>query len=428
MPASPDVIVAIGELLQPLLETMERVSWVQRHLFPPLASQLADELAPGADEIAGPLKAAEELDWPDDLRFMRDRLVDVSRQTVELVTAFVAAAKSADNPIELYRALRRFARVQETLYPLAPALEPVSRWFLEPERRDDDDLVARLREGALRDEDLRVGVLHADNDRDARGGFSLYVPEQWDGRSPMPLVVALHGGSGHGRDFLWSWLSNGRSRGVLVMTPTARDRTWSIMGSEDVDAEPLRQMVEMVAARYPVDRARVLLTGMSDGATYTFLCGLREGMPFTHLAPACGVLHPYPDGSGRTRRGARQADLSGPRRARLDVPDRHRPLRPRGPAGGRRAGRLPRDRGPVPHLSAGREPANPRLAGGRRRRYGLRITRVAAVPAFLPCHSANANALLTSASGKLCETTFESGYLSRVRTRKSSAVGMIHGL
>src|SRR5262245_26788387 len=291
--ATPEVIVAIGELLLPLLETMERVSWVQRHLFPPLASSLADELAPGADEIAGPLAAAEALDWPDDLRFMRDRLVDVSRQTVELVTSFVGAARSADNPIELYRALRRFARVQETLYPLAPALEPVSRWFLGPERRDYDELVARLRQGALRDDDLRLGVLHADNERDARGGFSLYVPEQWDGRSAMPLVVALHGGSGHGRDFLWSWLSNGRSRGVVVMTPTARDRTWSIMGGDDVDADPLRQMVEMVAGRYPVDRARVLLTGMSDGATYTFLCGLREGMPFTHLAPACGVLHPF---------------------------------------------------------------------------------------------------------------------------------------
>src|SRR5207247_10820877 len=31
---------------------------------------------------------------------------------------------------------------------------------------------------------------------------------------------------------------------------------------------------------------------MSDGATYALYCGLREGMPFTHLAPACGVLHP----------------------------------------------------------------------------------------------------------------------------------------
>jgi phospholipase/carboxylesterase len=293
MSTSPEVIDAIGGLLGPLLETLERVGWAQRHLFPPLAGRLADELAPCAAAVGEPLRIAEALAWPDDLHFMRDRMVDVSRQTVELVTAFVDAARSPENPIDLYRALRRFARVQEALYPLAPALEPVSRWFLEPDRRTDDDLVARLRDGALRDDEIRVGVLHAGNERDARGGFSLYVPEQWDGRSSMPLVVALHGGHGHGRDFLWSWLREARSRGVLVMAPTSRDRTWSIMGGDDVDAEPLRDMVESVAARYPVDRSRVLLTGMSDGATYAFLRGLRDGMPFTHLAPACGVLHPF---------------------------------------------------------------------------------------------------------------------------------------
>jgi phospholipase/carboxylesterase len=294
MPPSQDVIDAIGHLLEPLLETLERVGWVQRHLFPPMAPHLAEQLAPGADAVAGPLSVLEKLDWPDDLRFMRDRLVDVARQTIDLVTAFVGAAKSSENPIDLYRALRRFARIQETLYPLAPAFEPVSRWFLEPARRDDDELVARLREGALRDDEARVGVLHASNERDARGGFSVYVPEQSDGHTPMPLVVALHGGHGHGRDFLWSWLADARSRGVLLMAPTSRDRTWSIMGLDDVDAEGLREMVESVAARYPVDRARVLLTGMSDGATYSLLCGLRDGAtPFTHLAPACGVLHPF---------------------------------------------------------------------------------------------------------------------------------------
>jgi phospholipase/carboxylesterase len=294
MPPSQDVIDAIGHLLEPLLETLERVGWVQRHLFPPMAPHLAEQLAPGADAVAGPLSVLEKLDWPDDLRFMRDRLVDVARQTIDLVTAFVGAAKSPENPIDLYRALRRFARIQETLYPLAPAFEPVSRWFLEPARRDDDELVERLREGALRDDEARVGVLHASNERDARGGFSVYVPEQSDGRTPMPLVVALHGGHGHGRDFLWSWLADARSRGVLLMAPTSRDRTWSIMGLDDVDAEGLREMVESVAARYPVDRSRVLLTGMSDGATYSLLCGLRDGAtPFTHLAPACGVLHPF---------------------------------------------------------------------------------------------------------------------------------------
>jgi phospholipase/carboxylesterase len=223
---------------------------------------------------------------------MRDRLVEVARQTLDLVADFVEAARPPGEPIGLYRALRRFARIQEALYPLAPALEPVSRWFLEPARRGDDALVERLRAAALRDDETPRGVLHASNERDGRGGFSLYVPEAVEGQAPMPLVVALHGGHGHGRDFLWSWLREARGHGVLLLAPTSRDRTWSIMGGEDVDATPLQEMVESVAARYPVDRTRVLLTGMSDGATYALLCGFREGMPFTHLAPMCGVLHP----------------------------------------------------------------------------------------------------------------------------------------
>ena len=284
---------ALGALLAPLLVTLERVGWVQRHLYPPLTPRLAEALAPCSEEMAGPLNAVEALACPDDLRFTRDPLVDAARQTIELLAIFVEAAQPPGDPMGLYRALRRFARVQETLYPLAPVFEPLSRWFLEPARRDDDALVASLLAAALRDDDGRqTGVLHASNGRDDRGGFSLYVPEQSDGRKPMPLVVALHGGHGHGRDFLWAWLREARSREALVLSPTSRDRTWSIMGGDDVDAEPLREMVESVASRYPVDRARILLTGMSDGATYALLCGLREGMPFTHLAPLCGVLDP----------------------------------------------------------------------------------------------------------------------------------------
>jgi phospholipase/carboxylesterase len=290
--APPEVVDAIGGLLPPLLGTLERVGWVQRHLHPALAGRLADELAPRAEVLAGPLHAVESIAWPDDLRFMRDRLVDVTRQTLGIVDAFVEAARSPGDPIGLYRALRRYSPTQEALYPLAPVFEPVSRWFLEPARRGDDALVARLRQGALREDGPRVGVMHADNERDARGGFSLYVPESWDGQTAMPLVVALHGGHGHGRDFLWTWLREARARGLLLLAPTSRERTWSIMGGEDVDAARLLEIVQFVAGRYPVDHARLLLAGMSDGATYALLCGLGEGTPFTHLAPASGVLHP----------------------------------------------------------------------------------------------------------------------------------------
>ena len=293
MPVSPAVAETTDALLVALLGALDRVEWAQRQLFPPRALELADRLAPHAERLAGPLRALEAAAWPDDLRLLRERLGQVTRQAIELIGAFASAARSGE-PIELYRALRRFAPLQEALYPLAPVLDPVSRWFLEPGRRGDDLLVQRLRDAALREDGARVGVLHARNDHGSRGGLSLYVPETWEAsEAPAPLVVALHGGSGHGRDFLWAWLREARSRGVLLLSPTALERTWSIMGGEDVDAPRLQAAVEDVTARYHVDRTRVLLTGMSDGATYALLCGLAEGMPFTHLAPACGVLHPF---------------------------------------------------------------------------------------------------------------------------------------
>src|SRR5262249_62214497 len=98
MPPSSDVIVAIGQFLQPLLDTLERITWVQRHLFPPMAGRLAEELAPCAEAVGEPLGALEKVEWPDDLRFMRERLGRVGRPTTPPVTAVGAAARAPGKP------------------------------------------------------------------------------------------------------------------------------------------------------------------------------------------------------------------------------------------------------------------------------------------------------------------------------------------
>jgi len=41
-----------------------------------------------------------------------------------------------------------------------------------------------------------------------------------------------------------------------------------------------------------VDRTRLLLTGMSDGGTFTLVNGIDEDSPFTHLAPVAASFHP----------------------------------------------------------------------------------------------------------------------------------------
>jgi phospholipase/carboxylesterase len=104
-------------------------------------------------------------------------------------------------------------------------------------------------------------------------------------------VVALHGGSGTGEDFIWTWLREARGRRFLLLAPTAVGATWSMMGP-DVDAAALESMVAYVSEHWRVKKQSVLLTGLSDGATYSLLRGLVEKSPFTALAPVAGVLHP----------------------------------------------------------------------------------------------------------------------------------------
>ena len=158
--------------------------------------------------------------------------------------------------------LRQVGRAQEALYPLAACCRTVDRFFLA------------FGDHAVRHApDAPTGVMHVANEAGERGGFSVYIPENYDPARAHPLVMALHGGSGHGRLFLWSWLREVRGRGVILVSSTAVGDTWSFMEPQ-VDSENLAHVLEQVAQPWQVDRTRLLLTGMSDGGTFTLFSGL----------------------------------------------------------------------------------------------------------------------------------------------------------
>jgi phospholipase/carboxylesterase len=117
------------------------------------------------------------------------------------------------------------------------------------------------------------------------------VPEYYTPDRQWPLVMALHGGSGNGRGFLWSWLRDARSRGAILVAPTATGPTWALMG-EDTDTPNLVRILESVRARWNVDPTKMLMTGMSDGGTFCYVSGLDGASPFTHLAPVSATFHP----------------------------------------------------------------------------------------------------------------------------------------
>jgi len=194
--------------------------------------------------------------------------------------------------IGAFRALRHAPRAQEALYPLAARLPPVSSFFLDPDLRADSGLLARLAEPA----NQNSGIIHDHNEPGSRGGFSLYVPEYYTPDRAWPLVMALHGGSGNGRGFLWSWLRDARSHGAILVAPTAtgstsNKNTWALMG-DDTDTANLARILDVVRGRWNVDPARLMLTGMSDGGTFCYVTGLQSASPFTHLAPVAATFHP----------------------------------------------------------------------------------------------------------------------------------------
>ena len=258
-----------------LLALLDVLSAVSQAMHPPrLAALVALVQAP-----AQALRTAEAaLDEP----VLRDTATLALRACDGLV-----AAGDADNPLlDAYRALRLYQRALAALTPLEhhPA---VSRFLLPEGQRDDPTVTARLAAAPQSD----TGVFHHDNELTQRGGFSVYVPPFYQADRAWPLMMALHGGAGHGRLFLSNWIPLARASGFIVVAPTAVGSTWSLMEPE-VDTANLADILATVSARWRVEPARMLLTGMSDGGTFTLLSGLDADSPFTHLGPVAASFHP----------------------------------------------------------------------------------------------------------------------------------------
>lgn len=285
-----DVLLdATTAMVPPLLVALDGLAFAGRHLHPPA---LAEVIAAVAD-LKTPLESGYEVfsqaPWPEQLQGFAGQLTQSAEAVLQAYSGLEAALSDVNPAMGAYRAMGYANRATEFLYPVAFMLPPVNRYFISADWREDAATLARLADEDPGKED--VGITHAGNERSERGGFSIYVPEYYSADKTWPLIVALHGGSGHGRSFLWSWLRDARTRGAILVSVTSAGDTWSLMGP-DQDNARLRQIVDFVSTNWSVDSQRMLLTGMSDGGTYSYLAGLPEDSPFTHLAPISASFHP----------------------------------------------------------------------------------------------------------------------------------------
>ncbi|WP_315755914.1 MULTISPECIES: phospholipase [unclassified Bradyrhizobium] len=272
-------------VLPPLLQTLEALSHVARYLNPPDFDRVMADV--GDPERTLHTARIHLTSWPADFAHIRIAFDTAADAALMSFAGLRAVQRGEGDLVDVFRALRQLPRALEALFPLAATLPPLSEFFLDP-AVDGDNGLRQLLAASSAGKDA---VFHDHNEIGNRGGFSLYVPEYYTADRAWPLVMALHGGSGNGRDFLWSWLRAARSLGAILVAPTAAGPTWALMG-DDADTPNLLRILDLVRSRVAIDPARMLLTGMSDGGTFCYVSGLAAGSPFTHLAPVAATFHP----------------------------------------------------------------------------------------------------------------------------------------
>jgi len=108
--------------------------------------------------------------------------------------------------------------------------------------------------------------------------YAISVPAGYDGDSgnPRPLVLALHPGGRapyYGSSFMQSVVEPAlRSWGAVMIAPDVPDRGWATPRSE----RAVLALVQHVLEQYPIDRARVLVTGFSMGGRGTWYMAARH--------------------------------------------------------------------------------------------------------------------------------------------------------
>jgi predicted esterase len=126
----------------------------------------------------------------------------------------------------------------------------------------------------------------------ARRDGVLVIPEAVTSGRRLPVLVALHGAGGTGRQMADLVGPVATSRGVAVLAPDSRARTWDvILGGYGPDVAFLDEALAVTFAMVRAAPDAVSVGGFSDGASYALSIGLANGDLFgSVLAYSPGFL------------------------------------------------------------------------------------------------------------------------------------------
>jgi polyhydroxybutyrate depolymerase len=132
--------------------------------------------------------------------------------------------------------------------------------------------------------------------------YRLHAPAALDPGRPAPLVLVLHGAMGNAARvetrYHWNPLSD--RDGFFVVYPQGSLDQWNAVldGRVDDDVSYLTALLDHLEGSFPIDRTRVYVAGLSNGAAmaYRIGCALSDRVaaiaPVEGSSPACQPSQP----------------------------------------------------------------------------------------------------------------------------------------
>jgi predicted peptidase len=129
--------------------------------------------------------------------------------------------------------------------------------------------------------------------------YAISIPPNYSPTTPVPLVLALHFGvgggnaAGAGRDVVRILVGPALAElGAIIVAPDSVRGDWSTLENE----EGVSELLDVILARYSIDRKKVVITGFSMGGAGSW--HLAEKFPgrFTAAIPVSGRPPAYASG------------------------------------------------------------------------------------------------------------------------------------
>jgi polyhydroxybutyrate depolymerase len=135
----------------------------------------------------------------------------------------------------------------------------------------------------------------------ANGSYLVHPPADWDGRSPLPVIVFFHGAASTALDTMTKTgiPEAADSVGALLVAADGARRNWSFPGKNTTGRDDFAytdSVLDDVERRFPVDRTSILASGFSVGGSMVWYLACLDAARFTAFAPVAGAFwEPMPE-------------------------------------------------------------------------------------------------------------------------------------